>query len=70
MKPRVLALSLALAALGGGAEASSLPKAFSPVERQRAPAVRRATRGKLPKAVSPLEAERHRHVGPTHVGSR
>ena len=70
MKPRMLALSLALVALGAGAEAASLPRPFSPAERQTVPAVRRATLGGLPKAARPLESERHRHVGPTHVGRR
>ena len=67
MKPRMLALSLALVALGAGAEAASLPRPFSPAERQTVPAVRRATRAGLPKAVRPLERERHRHLGPTNI---
>jgi hypothetical protein len=70
MKPRMLALSLALVALGAGAEAASLPRPFSPAERHANPAVRRAPRGGLPKAVRPLESERHRQLGPTHVGNR
>lgn len=68
MRPRMLALSLALVALGAGAQAAeSLPKAISPVDRQPAPAVRRAPRGKLPKAVSAFEFERHRYVGQRSV---
>lgn len=68
MRPRMLALTLALVALGAGAQAAaSLPKAISPVERQTAPAVRRAPRGKLPKGVSAFAFERHRHLGPTSV---
>jgi hypothetical protein len=70
MKPRMLAVFLALAALGAGAEAASLPRPFSPAERQSVPAVRRAPRAGLPKAIRPLESERHRHFGPTHVGGR
>ena len=63
MKPRMLALSLALVALGAGAEAASLPRPFSPAERQAVPAVRRAPRGGLPKAVRYFESNQHRHLG-------
>lgn len=67
MKPRMLALSLALVALGAGAEAASLPRPFSPAERPSVPAVRRAQRGGLPKAVRPLDSERYRHLGPRSI---
>ncbi len=67
MKPRMLALSLALVAVGAGAEASSLPRPFSPAERQSVPVLQREPRRGLPKAFRPLERERHRPLGPRHV---
>jgi hypothetical protein len=67
MKPRVLAAFLVLAALGAGAEAASLPKAFSPAERARVAAVRQALPRHQTKPARWSEQRRHRYLQPTHV---
>lgn len=70
MKPRVLAAFLVVAAIGAGAEAASLPRPFSPVERQRVAVVRKLQSRHLPEPVRWSNRDRYRHLGPTHMGRR